>query len=67
MLKLKHRKILFWILLALLAGGSMATYSELEMNFFLKTAGLVLFQQIATVLIFFGCFGSDLIRSGKLR
>lgn len=62
-MKLKHRRLIFCVLLALLAGGSMAVYSESDANFFLKTFEVVVFQQIATVVIYFSCFGSDLLRS----
>ncbi|HEY9640095.1 MAG TPA: hypothetical protein V6C57_06400 [Coleofasciculaceae cyanobacterium] len=60
-MKLKHRKITFLILIALLAGSSMAVYAESEANFFLKTIGLVFFQQAATVVLYLSCFGWDLI------
>jgi len=63
MMKFKHRRIIFLILIALLAGSSMAVYAESEAGFLVKTVGLVLFQQIATVFIYFACFGWDLIRS----
>lgn len=63
MLKLKYRKIIFLILIAILAGGSMATYSQSETNFFLKTIELVMFQQVATIVIYLTCFGWDLLRS----
>ncbi|MCG5058341.1 hypothetical protein [Limnoraphis robusta] len=59
MLKLKHRKIIFLILIALLAGGSMAVYSQSEINFWVKTVELVIFQQCATVMIYLTCFGVD--------
>jgi hypothetical protein len=60
-MKLKHRKTTFLILIALLAGGSMAMYAESEANFLIKTIELVFFQQAATVVIYLGCFGWDLI------
>lgn len=63
MLKLKHRKTIFWFLIALLAGSSMAVYSQSEINFFMKTFELVLFQQLATVVIYLTCFGVDLLKS----
>lgn len=63
MLKLKYRKIIFLILIAILAGGSMATYSQSETNFLLKTVELVVFQQAATIVIYLSCFGWDLLRS----
>ncbi|WP_416665822.1 hypothetical protein [Egbenema bharatensis] len=62
MLKLKYRRIVFLILIALLAGGSMSVYSQSEANFWIKTIELVAFQQIATVVIYLSCFGWDLIR-----
>lgn len=65
MLKLKYRKVIFWFLLAFLAGGSMAVYSEADANFFLKTILLVAFQQVATVFIYLSCFGWDLIPPRK--
>lgn len=65
MLKLKYRKAIFLILIALLAGGSMAVYSESQANFFLKTIELVAFQQIATIVIFLSCFGWDLFVPDK--
>lgn len=63
MLKLKYRKIIFLILIAILAGGSMATYSQSETNFLLKTIELVMFQQVATIVIYLTCFGWDILRS----
>lgn len=63
MLTLKRRKIIFLILIAGLAGGSMMVYSQSEMNFWLKTVELVLFQQWATVIIYLSCFGVDLLKS----
>lgn len=63
MIKLKHRKALFLLLIALLAGGSMVAYAESDANFILKTVELVIFQQIATVFIYFTCFGWDLVRT----
>lgn len=63
MLKLKYRKIIFWFLIAALAGGSMAVYSQSEINFFVKTVELVIFQQCATVVIYLTCFGIDLLKS----
>ncbi|MGC9527618.1 MAG: hypothetical protein ACP5D7_18955 [Limnospira sp.] len=62
MLKLKYRKILFWFLIAILAGGSMAVYSQSEINFFLKTVELVLFQQCAATVLYLTCFGVDLLK-----
>jgi len=63
MLKFKYRKIIFLIIIAILAGGSMVTYSQSETNFLLKTVELVMFQQMATILISFTCFGCDILRS----
>ncbi len=60
MLKLKYRKIIFLILIATLAGGSMAVYSQSEVNFFIKTSQLVVFQQSMTVILYLLCFGQDL-------
>lgn len=62
MLKLKYRKAIFLILIALLAGGSMAIYSQSQSNFWLKTIELITFQQIATIVIYLSCFGWDLVR-----
>ncbi|NES92546.1 MULTISPECIES: hypothetical protein [Okeania] len=63
MLKLKYRKVIFLILIAILAGGSMAAYSQSETNFLLKTVELVMFQQVATIVIYLSCFGWDILRS----
>lgn len=63
MLTLKHRKLIFLILIAGLSGGSMMVYSQSEMNFWLKTVELVLFQQWATIIIYLSCFGVDLLKS----
>ncbi len=63
MLKFKYRKIIFLIIIAILAGGSMVAYSQSETNFWLKTVELVIFQQMATILIYLTCFGWDLLRS----
>ncbi|EKD11628.1 hypothetical protein SPLC1_S010250 [Arthrospira platensis C1] len=41
----------------------MAVYSQSEINFFMKTFELVLFQQLATVVIYLTCFGVDLLKS----
>ena len=62
-MKLKHRKLVFWLLIALLAGGSMAVYAESPTNFWLKTIELVMFQQVAAMAIYLCCFGWDLIHS----
>lgn len=63
MLKLKYRKIIFLILIAILAGGSMVGYSQSESNLLVKTVALVIFQQMATILIYLTCFSWDLLRS----
>ena len=61
MIKLKYRKIIFLILIAVLAGGSMAAYSQSEVNFLRKTIQLVFFfQQFMTLVIYLTCFGQDL-------
>ncbi|WP_426544042.1 hypothetical protein [Dapis sp. BLCC M126] len=41
----------------------MVGYSQSETNFLLKTVELVIFQQMATILIYLTCFGWDLLRS----
>ncbi|MDY7020608.1 MAG: hypothetical protein SWJ54_04485 [Cyanobacteriota bacterium] len=41
----------------------MMVYSQSEMNFWLKTVELVLFQQWATIIIYLSCFGVDLLKS----
>ncbi len=63
MMKLKYRKVIFLILIAILAGGSMAAYSQSEVNFLLRTIQLVFFQQLMTVIIYLTCFGQDLFSS----
>ncbi|NES03261.1 MAG: hypothetical protein F6K22_10615 [Okeania sp. SIO2F4] len=63
MVKFKYRKIIFLIIIAILAGGSMVTYSQSDTNFLLKTVELIIFQQMATILIYLTCFGWDLLRS----
>ncbi len=65
MLKLKTRKIIFLFLIATLAGGSMAVYSTSSANFWLKTVEVVIFQQVATVVIFLSCFGWDLLKASN--
>ena len=60
MIKLKYRKIIFLILIAVLAGGSMAAYSQSEVNFLRKTIQLVFFQQFMTLVIYLTCFCQDL-------
>jgi hypothetical protein len=66
-MKLKSRKILFSLLIATLAGGSMAIYSASDVNFFTKTVELVLFQQAGAVVIYFLCFGWDLFKVKPLK
>jgi hypothetical protein len=53
----KSRKLIFLTLLALLAGGSCSVFSSLEMNFWLKTLGVVTFQQVGAIAIYLCCFG----------
>lgn len=65
MLKLKHRKIIFLLLIASMAGGSMAAYSGSSASFWLKTVEVVVFQQMATVVIFLSCFGWDLLKASS--
>ncbi|CCQ61905.1 hypothetical protein CWATWH0401_440 [Crocosphaera watsonii WH 0401] len=48
------------ILIAVLAGGSMAAYSQSEVNFLRKTIQLVFFQQFMTLVIYLTCFAQDL-------
>jgi hypothetical protein len=60
-MKLKHRKIIFLLLIALLAGSSMAVYTESQANFWLKTIELVLVQQAAAMAIYLCCLGWDVI------
>ncbi len=57
MVNSKLKRIVFLALLALLAGGSCSVYSSLEMNFFLKTIGLLGIQQLGGIIIYFSCFG----------
>ncbi len=63
MVKFKYRKIIFLIIIAILAGGSMVGYSQSETNFWLKTVELIIFQQMAIILIYLTCFSWDLLRS----
>ncbi|MGK7920043.1 MAG: hypothetical protein AB4080_08565 [Trichodesmium sp.] len=63
MLKLKYRKIIFLILIAIMAGVSMVGYSQSDTNFWVKTIELLMFQQMATILIYITCFSWDLLRS----
>jgi hypothetical protein len=67
MLRLKHRKILFLILIALMAGSSMAAYSQSQADFLSKTILVVMGQQVATLIIFLACFGWDLGRFSRSR
>jgi hypothetical protein len=62
MITFKHRKTLFWLLMALLASTSMVGYAQSEANFFVKTLGVVSFQQLVGGLIYFLCFGRDLLK-----
>jgi hypothetical protein len=59
MLKLKHRKIIFLILITLLAGGSMVSYGQSEVNFWSKTFYLIFFQQFSAIAIYLVCFCWD--------
>ncbi len=63
MLRLKHRRLLFLLLLAVLAGGSMAAYSQVDAGFLSKTVVLITFQQLAAIAIYLLCFGWDLPRT----
>jgi len=63
--KLKHRKLIFLLMIALLAGGSMTVYAESPANFWMKTIALIVFQQAATVVIYLSCFGWELIHSSQ--
>lgn len=65
MLRLRIRKIIFLFLIAAMAGGSMAVYSTSSANFWFKTIEVVLFQQMATVVIFLSCFGWDLLKASN--
>jgi hypothetical protein len=67
MVRLKYRKILFLILIALMAGSSMAAYSQSQADFVTKTIAVVMVQQVATVVIFLACFGWDLVHSRPSR
>ncbi len=60
MIKLKYRKIIFLILIAMLAGGSMSAYSQSEASFLIKTIQLIVFQQLMTFIIYVTCFAEDL-------
>lgn len=43
----------------------MAVYSTSSANFWLKTVEVVIFQQVATVVIFLSCFGWDLLKASN--
>lgn len=58
----KPNKPLFFILIAILVGSSMAIYSTSSANFWFKTIELVACQQLAGILIYFACFGHHLFR-----
>ncbi|MBW4538686.1 MAG: hypothetical protein KME43_06005 [Myxacorys chilensis ATA2-1-KO14] len=61
-MKLKSRKVIFSLLLALFAGSSLATYSASDANFLLKTVELLVIQQIGAGIIYLVCFAPDLLR-----
>ncbi len=62
MFSINLNKPIFLILIAILAGGSMAVYSISSANFGLKTAELIAFQQLGAIIIYLSCFGRDLFR-----
>jgi hypothetical protein len=62
-MKLKHRKTLFLLLIALAAMGSLSAYSLLEGSFLGKTVTVVILQQLLGAAIYFACFGVELVRS----
>lgn len=62
MTQLKPNKLIFLFLIAILAGGSMAIYSTSTANFWFKTVELVAFQQLGAIIIYFSCFGRDVLR-----
>ncbi|MBW4417694.1 MAG: hypothetical protein KME13_00535 [Myxacorys californica WJT36-NPBG1] len=66
-MKLKSRKVIFSLLLALFAGGSLATYSASDANFLFKTVELLVIQQIGAGIIYLVCFAPDLLRSSGSR
>ncbi|MDJ0557343.1 MAG: hypothetical protein QNJ68_23420 [Microcoleaceae cyanobacterium MO_207.B10] len=41
----------------------MAVHSQPETNFLLKSIELVMFHQVAKIVIYLSCFGWDLLRS----
>ncbi|MEM1169333.1 MAG: hypothetical protein AAGJ08_09750 [Cyanobacteria bacterium P01_H01_bin.35] len=41
----------------------MVNYSQSETNLLVKTVELVIFQQMATILIYLTCFSWDFLRS----
>ncbi|MBF2077081.1 MAG: hypothetical protein IGR76_00795 [Synechococcales cyanobacterium T60_A2020_003] len=67
MIRLKYRKILFLVLIALMTGVTMAAYSQSHAGFLTKTFAVVMVQQVATVVLFLVCFGWDLGRSRPSR
>lgn len=62
-MRLKYRKVLFLVLIALMTGGTMAAYSQSHADFLTKTVAVVMVQQVATVILFLVCFGWELGRS----
>lgn len=62
MFSIKRNKVIFFILIAILAGSSMAVYSLSSANFWLKTTELIAIQQLAAILIYFSCFGRNLFQ-----
>ncbi len=67
MMKLKLRKVLFSVLLALFAGGSIAVYSASDANFVLKTVELIIIQQLGAAFLYLLCFAPDLDHSQPFR
>jgi 1,4-dihydroxy-2-naphthoate octaprenyltransferase len=64
-MKFKHRKQVFLVLVALLAGVSLAFYQTSEMNWLLLTIALIPIQLGATLIIYFACFWNELLHSDK--
>ena len=62
MVSSKPKKIIFLMLIAALAGGSMVAYAQSETSFLIKTVELVVFQQFAAMAIYLICFSQDLFR-----
>jgi hypothetical protein len=62
-MKLKHRKSLFLVLMALTAGGSMALYGTLEGDLISKTIQIAVWQQLIGTAIYLSCFGVSQTRS----